>query len=150
MDLHRRFLFGGVLLTKGFRAMSVEEEIAAAIRERSDAFESLFAAGDAKALVAAYYVADEDEPLLSVPDAPLIHGAAGIEAAFGGILQAFSACKLENVEIHAWGDAAHELGRADLTGRDGSSPTARYSILWRKTAAGWRVQSDFFAFGDLR
>lgn len=130
--------------------MSVQEEAAAAIRERSDAFERYFSAGDARALVAAYYVSDAEEPLLSVPDAPLIRGSAGIEAAFGGILQMFSACTLENVEIHATEGMAHELGRCDLTGTDGTTSTARYSILWRRTAEGWRVQSDFFAFGDLR
>lgn len=129
--------------------MSFQEEAAAAIRERSDTFERHFSAGDAKALVAAYYVPDTEEPLLSVPDAPLIRGSAGIEAAFGDILQMFSACKLENAEIHATDGMAHELGRCDLTGRDGSTSTARYSILWRRTGGGWRVQSDFLAFGDL-
>jgi ketosteroid isomerase-like protein len=126
------------------------EAVEASIRERSDVFEQYFRSGEAEELVRAYYVDDALTPLFSMPDKALISGRQAITGAFETIMQAFSDCRLEQVKVHADGDLAHELGRCDLTTNDGEAMTARYSILWRRSGDGWRVQSDLFAFGDLR
>lgn len=125
-------------------------QIAAIIREKSDRFEALFRAADAVGLINEYYVSDDLEPVFSAPDAPLLRGRESITAAFEALIAQFSDCKLEQVLIHRSGDMANELGRCDLTTVDGAAATGRYSILWVFTGEGWRVQSDFFAVGDLR
>lgn len=122
-----------------------DTEVARAIRERSDVFERHFAAGNAQGLVSDYYV---DEPMMSAPDAPLLRGRAAITELFTQVMRAFSACRLEQVEIRRGGDLAYEIGRAILTPREGGDPAnCRYVIAWRRTSAGWRVETDFFAWG---
>lgn len=126
------------------------KEVERSIKELSERFEDHFRRGEAEKLVEDYYVSDELNPVLSTPDAPMIEGQQAIAEAFTTLMSAFSDCKLEAVAIDCDGELAHELGRCDLTDQQGQPSTARYSILWRWTNRGWRVKTDFFAFGDLR
>lgn len=118
------------------------------IRARYDVFEKYFAEGEVAALVADYYVR---EPLVSAPDAPLLRDLKSVEALFGEFTKAASAVSFESVEVRQSGDLAYELGRAFLTMRDasGTQAQARYLVVWRQTAPGWRAEADFFAFGNL-
>lgn len=129
--------------------MSAKEDLSRNIRTASDRFEQHFKGGDAEALVNDYYVSDELGPMMSAPDTPLLTGRSAISGLFSELVKLFSECRLEAVEITASGDLAQELGRASILDRAGDSHSARYAILWRHTPAGWRVQSDFFAWGDL-
>lgn len=124
------------------------DEVRQAIRVRSDLFEKHFAASNAAALVADYYV---DEPIMSAPDAPLLRGRAAIAGLFGEVMKAFVRCRLVQVEVRAGGDLAYEVSRAILEPREpGVEPTeCRYAIVWRRTPDGWRVEMDFFAWGKL-
>lgn len=124
------------------------DEIRQAIRVRSDLFEKHFAASNAAGLVADYYV---DEPIMSAADTPLLRGRAAIVALFAEVMKAFVRCRLVQVEVRAGGELAYEVSRAILEPREpGAEPTeCRYMIAWRRTADGWRVETDFFAWGKL-
>jgi ketosteroid isomerase-like protein len=123
------------------------EEIRAAIRAGSDLFEQNFARSDAAGLVRDYYI---EQPLMSAPDATLLRGRDAITSLFEAVMKSFKACRLEQVEVRADGALAYELGRATLTPREGDTDTVcRYMIAWRQTPIGWRVESDFFAWGII-
>lgn len=126
----------------------VVQEARQAIRARSDSFERFFAAADAAGLVGDYYVS---EPRMSAPDTPLLRGRKEIEGLFAEVMKTFSQCRLEQTEVMADQELAYELGRAFLEPRDpaGEAAECRYMIAWRKGSDGWRVETDFFAFGSL-
>jgi ketosteroid isomerase-like protein len=128
--------------------MDLLAEVKREIRARSDRFEQFFAAGDAAGLVADYYV---DDPIMSAPDMELLRGRAAIETLFAAIMKDVATCRLEQVEVRVDRDLAYEVSRAYLGMKDPSAPQAacRYVINWRRTADGWRVESDFFAYGVL-
>jgi ketosteroid isomerase-like protein len=118
------------------------------IRERYDQFEKQFAQGDAAALVASYYVR---QPFVSAPDTPLLQDHKSIEGLFKGLMETVAAVRFESIEIRQSGELAYEVGRAFLTmkGEAAAQGQARYLVVWRWTAAGWRVEADFFALGNL-
>ncbi|MFC4314235.1 YybH family protein [Steroidobacter flavus] len=124
------------------------DDVRQAIRVRSDLFEKHFAASNAAALVADYYVA---EPMMSAPDSSLLRGRAAIAALFTEVMKGFVRCRLVQVEVRAGGDLAYEVSRALLEPREpGVEPTeCRYMIAWRRTPDGWRVEMDFFSWGKL-
>jgi len=123
------------------------EEIRAAIRPGSDVFERNFERSDAAGLVRDYYV---EQPLMSAPDATLLRGKDAITSLFEAVMKSFRACRLEQVEVRADSTLAYELGRAILTPREGgTNAECRYMIAWRQTSTGWRVESDFFAWGII-
>jgi ketosteroid isomerase-like protein len=123
------------------------EEIRAAIRAGSDVFERNFDRGDAGGLVRDYYV---EQPLMSAPDATLLRGREAITGLFEAVMKSFRTCRLEQVEVRADGTLAYELGRAILSPREGgANAECRYMIAWRQGSAGWRVESDFFAWGII-
>lgn len=122
--------------------------IKAAIRARSDNFERFFAAGDAAGLVNDYYV---DDPIMSASDLALLRGRDAIRGLFTDIMKGFSACRLKQVEVRADRDMAYEVSSAYLVPKDPSQAEieCRYVIVWRRGADGWRVETDFFAYGAL-
>lgn len=125
------------------------DDLLKAIRASSDRFEAHFKAGDAAALVEDYYVADDLGPMLSAPDMPILRGHDAITGMFKALMEGVAEIRLEQVEVMADQTLAQELGRAIITDRQGDNQIARYAILWRNTDQGWRVQTDFFAPGDL-
>ncbi len=124
------------------------ENTKAEIRRRSDRFEAFFQAGDAAGLVDDYYV---EEPVLSAPEVPLLTSRARIKDLFSGLMQQYSKCMLYNVDVRVSGNRAYELGSGMITPKDPDQPVqnARYLIVWRQVPDGWRVETDFFAFGKL-
>ncbi len=74
-------------------ANEAPDDIKRIIRERSDLFEKHFAAGDAAALVADYYVPDALDPLVSAPDAPAVRGRAAIAGLFGLFVNRQGRCR---------------------------------------------------------
>lgn len=122
--------------------------VKAEIRRRSDNFERFFAAGDAAGLVNDYYI---DAPMMSGADIPLLKSRAEIQGVFEALVKDFASCKLYNVDVRVSGDRAYELGGAEIGSKTPGQPVidARYLIVWRKVADGWRVETDFFAFGKL-
>jgi ketosteroid isomerase-like protein len=116
------------------------------IERRSRAFERHFSAREADRLVAGYFVADELEPLASPPGgSPPVAGRAGLTAMFSAQFTMFKAIRLEAVRIEVSATQAFELGRAHLALNESGEALGRYTVLWVKTADGWRAKIDFFA-----
>ncbi len=128
--------------------MTDVDSVRADIRHASDLFEQRFAACDIARLVADYYV---EEPLFSAPDAPLMRSRAQIADVLRSLATTYRECRLFQEDVRFSGDRAYELGSAKLRPREMSAPSVdcRYLIVWRMTPDGWRVETDFFAFGRL-
>lgn len=122
------------------------EDVKKEIRRRSDNFEEFFRNGDAAGLVNDYYV---EEPLMSAQDVPLMRSRKEIEGLFAALMEQAAECRLVQEEVRTSGDLAYELGRGLIKDKQGEESEARYTIIWRKVPDGWRVEHDFFAYGNL-
>jgi ketosteroid isomerase-like protein len=124
------------------------QEVKKEVRRRSDNFEKFFKNGDAAGLVNDYYV---EKPLMSAPDMPILRSRAEITQVFEALVKEFAECKLFQEVVQASGELAYELGYCKIKHKDPSKDDidARYTIIWRKVPDGWRVESDFFAYGKL-
>ncbi len=122
------------------------DDVKKEIRRRSDNFEEFFRNGDAAGLVNDYYV---NEPMMSAPDVPLLRSRGDIQGLFTELMKTTAECRLVQEEVRTSGDLAYELGRGLIASKDGEESEARYTIIWRKVPDGWRVELDFFAFGNL-
>ncbi|MFO7552453.1 MAG: hypothetical protein R6W80_13680 [Haliea sp.] len=123
--------------------------VQAEIRRKSDEFEEHFRNGRARELVRDYYV--RDRPAMSAPDSPLLTDHESIADLFAGLMESMSDCRLYQHDVRVSGERAYELGGAFIKSRDQSAGEleCRYLIVWRNTEDGWRVETDFFAFGKL-
>ena len=119
----------------------IADEIAALDRR----FEEQFAAGDARALVDNYFVTDDLKPTASGPGQPPVRGRTALAAMYQEQMKVFSSVRLETIDVETSDSLAHVIGRAHLGFRSGEKAIGRYTVLFRKTAAGWRAQVDFFA-----
>lgn len=120
------------------------------IRERSDVFERRFADGDAAALVADYYVSDEQGLLVSAPDAPALRDRAATTALFAALFKDFWRARQVPHLIRGDGDLAYEVSNSYLTPRAGGADVEfRYVAVWRRCEDTWRVETDFFATGPI-
>jgi ketosteroid isomerase-like protein len=125
---------------------TTEAQARLAIAARSRAFEQAYAAGDAAALVAAYFVDDALAPMACPPggQAPVI-GRAALVAMFNDMFAAMPHIRLQTEQLVVDQAQAFELGRAHLTAADGAPATGRYTVCWLKTHDEWRAKVDFFA-----
>lgn len=131
-------------------ANTAPEAIHQIIRERSDLFEKHFAAGDAAALVADYYVPDALDPVVSAPDAPAVRGRADITRLFELFVKDFARARQVPHFIRADGDLAYEVSNSYLTPKAGGAEVEfRYVAAWRRCEDTWRVEADFFATGPI-
>lgn len=120
------------------------------IRERSDLFEKHFADGNAAALVADYYVADAQIPVVSAPDAPALCDHASITSLFAALFNDFSRARQVPRFIRADQNLAYEVSNSYLTPKAGGAELEfRYVAAWRRCEDTWRVEADFFALGPL-
>jgi ketosteroid isomerase-like protein len=130
--------------------MSHQQELERIIRNRSDVFEKHFAAGNAEALVADYYVSDAQGLLVSAPDAPALRDRASTAALFAALFKDFSRARQVAHVVRGDGDLAYEVSNSYLTPRAGGADVEfRYVAVWRKCADTWRVETDFFATGPI-
>lgn len=127
-----------------------QAEIERIVRERSDVFERHFAAGNAEALVADYYVADGQGLVVSAPESPALRDRAGAIALFSALFKDFSRARQVAHVVRAGGDLAYEVSNSYLTPRAGGADVEfRYVAVWRRCADTWRVEADFFATGPI-
>lgn len=130
--------------------MNLQNELERIIRTRSDVFEKHFAAGNAEALVADYYVNDAQGLLVSAPDAPALRDRASTTALFAALFKDFSRARQVAHVVRGDGDLAYEVSNSYLTPRGGGADVEfRYVAVWRKCADTWRVETDFFATGPI-
>jgi hypothetical protein len=126
------------------------EQVKRIIKERSDLFEKHFADGNAEALVADYYVSDEQGPVVSAPDAPALCDRVSITALFAALVKDFSRARQVPHFIRADENLAYEVSNSYLTPKAGGDELEfRYVATWRRCADTWRVEADFFALGPI-
>jgi uncharacterized protein (TIGR02246 family) len=119
------------------------DEVRAAIEAQNRAFGDAFRAGDAAAVAALY--TDDGEVL--PPNAPIAAGREALAQFWGGVLATGVAGAVLTTEevTYAGGDSATEFGSAVLSAKDGSAADeAKYAVLWKQTAAGWRMHRDIW------
>jgi ketosteroid isomerase-like protein len=104
-------------------------------------FEAAVAKGDVPAAVKAYTKDGRVMP----PDAPMAQGHAAIEAFWTTAAQqlGIKSVKLETVDLTILGDAAIEIGRAGIETAKGMA-SAKFVVIWKKVAEGWRWHVDIF------
>lgn len=130
--------------------MNHQNELERIVRARSDVFEKHFAAGDAEALVADYYVNDVQGLLVSAPDAPALRDRASTTALFAALFKDLSRARQVAHVVRGSGELAYEVSNSYLTPRAGGADVEfRYVAVWRKCADTWRVETDFFATGPI-
>lgn len=117
-----------------------------AIAAKSREFETHYNAGDAAALVDAYFVAEGDDPYASPPGGqPPVRGREALKGMFAAMIPDTPKIRLETLDVVAAGDLAYELGLAHLTLGDGAEVKGRYTACWIQRDGEWRVKIDFFA-----
>lgn len=122
-----------------------EVEIRDHIATANRAFSEAVARGDAEAMAAVY----TDDAVVLPPGSPPVEGREAIAELFRGMLAetALAAIDLESREVRVEGDTAYEVGRAQLTFRSAeaeTTTTAKYVVIWKRTAEGWRWHVDIW------
>jgi uncharacterized protein (TIGR02246 family) len=104
-------------------------------------FEAAVAKGDVPAAVKVYTKDGRVMP----PDAPMAQGQAALESFWAATAQqlGITSVKLETIDLTILGDTAIEIGRAGIeTGKGMAS--AKFVVIWKKVAEGWRWHVDIF------
>jgi len=114
----------------------------AAIDAANHQFMDAFARGDAAAIATLY---TEEGQLLSPGNQP-IQGRTAIEKYWRGVLALpVKGFQLTTVELIAHDDDASEVGRYAIIGNDGRElDSGKYVVLWKRSAAGWKLYRDIW------
>ena len=117
-------------------------DVRAAVDAGNRQFMDAFARGDAARIATLY----ADDAQLFPPGNLPVQGRADIEALWRGVLALpVKEMHLTTVEFTVHGGDAFELGRYSLVGNDGRELDAgKYIVLWKKTAAGWKLNRDMW------
>jgi ketosteroid isomerase-like protein len=123
-----------------------DTEFEAAVRRQCAMFADHYERGDIDGLTAHYYT---DDAGMLAPSAPVLRGREAIGAGLTSLREAgFVRAVLEPVHLESDRTLGYEVGRARLTGATGEK-VARYVVIWKKCANGWRVQWDMFAMDAI-
>ena len=122
-----------------------EQRVPAAIAEAHRRLEQAFNRGDAAAVATLY---TEDATLLP-PGADILSGRRAAQARWQAAYDTGARnLSLDPVSVETWGDAAREIGRFTLEapGQGGETATVegKYVVVWKKTADGWRLDTDIW------
>ena len=122
-----------------------ERRAPAAIAEAHRRLEQAFNRGDAAAVAALY---TENATLLP-PGADILSGRGAAQARWQAAYDTGARnLSLDPVSVETWGDAAREIGRFTLAVPGQGGQTARvegkYVVLWKRTAEGWRLDTDIW------
>jgi uncharacterized protein (TIGR02246 family) len=127
-------------------APCLAQQAPAEIAEASRRFEQAFNRGDAAAVAALY---TEGAALLP-PGAEMATGRQAVRTFWQGAYGAGARnLALRPLDFEAYGDAAgREIGRfaLDAPGQGGAMARVegKYVLIWKKTAEGWRVDTDIW------
>jgi ketosteroid isomerase-like protein len=117
-----------------------------AVRRQCTQFADHYGRGDFAGLIAHYYT---DDAGMLAPAAPVLRGREAIRAGLASLREAgFVQASLEPVHLESDRTLGYEVGRARLTSATGDK-VARYVVIWKKGADGWRVQWDMFAMDAI-
>lgn len=120
------------------------EDVRAAIEAANAKFMTDYAAGDVKALAAAY---TEDAVMLP-PDATRVAGHAAIEALWRSWIDAgLTNLTLKTTDLDHGGDYAYEIGdftlQVPVEGGSPTTATGNYVVVWKRGGdGGWRLKVD--------
>ena len=80
------------------------------------------------------------------PDSGMVEGRDAIIAFWQGAAQqlGITAVALTTVSVEALGDAACEIGHADLTLGSGQQARFKYVVVWRQDNGQWRWDIDIW------
>lgn len=80
------------------------------------------------------------------PGAEMITGIEGIKAFWQAAVAALgaTAVELRSVEVEFLGDTAVEIGRATITGGQGSGMEVKYVVVWKNEDAAWKWHIDIW------
>ena len=123
-----------------------ERRAPAAIAEAHRRLEQAFNRGDAAAVAALY---TEDATLLP-PGADILTGRRAAQARWQAAHDTGARnLSLDPVSVETYGgDAAREIGRFTLEAPGQGGQTARvegkYVVVWKRTAEGWRLDTDIW------
>jgi ketosteroid isomerase-like protein len=126
------------------------DEAARMIRAMDEEFMRNAEAGNAQALVEAFYA--EDARVLP-PNHPVVGGKSAIREFFGsGLLPVLKSLKLDTTHIEISGDLAYAVGNYSMKMRaEGGGETAdkgKYVVVYRRQSGSeWRAVADMFS-GD--
>jgi uncharacterized protein (TIGR02246 family) len=141
--VHRRVIHVAPLLTLlvcGCAPQHEETDIEGEIRAVNDRFMAAFADGNGKAVAMLY---TQDAQILP-PGTDPIHGRPDIgdfwqEAIDSGV----ASVDLSITEVTGTEEWAYEVSRYLLRDAEGDSMAAgKYMVIWKRTAAGWRLHRD--------
>lgn len=115
----------------------------ASIQKLENSFAEAFNKMDAGALANAY----SEEAYFLPPNAAMIHGRSGIASFWAQAVQRVGDLKLTTNDVQALGpDAAMEIG--SYSEKTKSQPPheleGKYLVIWRKTAADWKIIADIW------
>jgi uncharacterized protein (TIGR02246 family) len=112
-----------------------------AVRRSSSELTTALVAHDAAAAAALY----ADDAMLLAPSAALIAGRGDIEAYWGaGVAVGLVGIELTPIDVRVIGAVAVEVGRYELSVRNGGE-TGKYCVLHRRQTDGvWRRTVDVF------
>jgi ketosteroid isomerase-like protein len=98
-------------------------------------------AGDIDALVAMYSA----DARLMPPNAEASQGPDAIRGAFGGMIAAGLAVKLDTIEAASAGNTGYRVGTYTLTAPGGATADyGKYIELWEKADGGWVITDDIW------
>jgi uncharacterized protein (TIGR02246 family) len=127
-----------------FASPASADDAEAAIEAANAKMVADYAAGDAKAIAAAY----AEDGVMLPPDATRVAGREAIEKPWKSwIDDGLKNLTLKSTEVESQGDLAYEIGEFTLQvpGKDGSMTIApgNYVVVWKKGADGaWRLKVD--------
>jgi ketosteroid isomerase-like protein len=81
------------------------------------------------------------------PGAPMVTGRAAVADFWRGALDALGveSLRLRTLSLDVFGDAAQEVGRAELAVKGDGAPMAlKYVVLWKREDGGWRLDVDIW------
>jgi uncharacterized protein (TIGR02246 family) len=127
-----------------FASPASADDVGATIEAANAKMVADYAAGDAKAIAAAY----AEDGVMLPPDATVVKGREAIEKLWKGwIDDGLKNLKLKTTEVESAGDLAYEIGdfSLEVTDADGKVTLApgNYVVVWKKGADGaWRLKVD--------
>ena len=134
----------GVVFFAGCTAQKTESTTSArtSIDAANHQFMDAFARGDAAGIATLYA---EDGQLLPPGNQP-VQGRTAIEKLWRGLLSLpVKGFQLTTVELIAHDEDAVEVGRYAIIGNDGRElDSGKYIVLWKRSAAGWKLYRDIW------
>jgi uncharacterized protein (TIGR02246 family) len=118
------------------------EAVRKAVDEGNRKFGAAAGRGDFAAIAALY----TDDAKVLPPDAPIVTGRKGIEEFWRAAAAALglTGVRLRTLDLEVIGDAAVEVGEADLTLSSGQAKV-KYVVVWRRDADGkWCLHVDIW------